>query len=76
MAHTQRVKAKAIVLVLTGHRVNHIARMTGVPKQTVSRWRGEAEGILAQSMLDEWRYLSLPELGKRMGLNGTKSRKS
>lgn len=39
MTHPIEVKAVAWAALLAGDKVNHVARRTGVPKQTISRWR-------------------------------------
>jgi len=41
MAHSKEKKAQAWALLLTGHTVAQTAEATGVPKQTVSRWKNE-----------------------------------
>ncbi len=50
MTHPAHVKARALALLLTGERVMNVSRMTGVPKQTVSRWRRDSDSILRQAM--------------------------
>ena len=42
MAHPIEVKAAAWAQLLTGDSVAHVARQTGVPKQTISRWKKQA----------------------------------
>lgn len=43
MAHPPRVKAQAMAMLMTGDAVGYVSRTLGVPKQTVSRWRVEAD---------------------------------
>jgi hypothetical protein len=42
MTHPIEVKAAAWAQLLTGDSVAHVARRTGVPKQTISRWKKQA----------------------------------
>jgi transposase-like protein len=71
MAHSHQVKAKALALLIVGNRVCHVARDIGVPKQTVSRWRAEADQILAECFLEEGQYPTLPALGRKMNFFGS-----
>jgi hypothetical protein len=43
MAHPIEVKAQAMVMLMTGDNVVYVAKQLGVPKQTVSRWKPEAD---------------------------------
>jgi transposase-like protein len=72
MTHPAEVKAMALGMILTGYRVNSIARMLHIPRQTVSRWNTHLGEILDECFQEEGKHPSLPELGRRMGLNGTK----
>lgn len=46
MAHPPAVKAQALAMLILGDRVTYVAKVTGVPKQTVSRWKPEADAFL------------------------------
>lgn len=48
MAHPVRVKAQAMVMLMTGDTVGYVSRTLGVPKQTVSRWRVDADAFLRE----------------------------
>ena len=39
MAHSDHKKARVLALLLIQERVGTVSRITGVPKQTVSRWK-------------------------------------
>lgn len=64
MAHSNEVKAYALALLMLGNRVNHVARVTNLPRQTVSRWRLEADQIIVECFRDYGDYPTLPELGR------------
>ena len=71
MAHSDETKAMAIGLLLAGSRVNEIARTLKLPRQTVSHWNGHLGEILDKAFAEDGRYPSLPEIGKKMGVNRT-----
>ena len=70
MAHPAETKALALALLILGERVNHVARRVSIPRQTVSRWNAEKDEIIDRCIQYDLR-LTLGELGKKMGLNGT-----
>lgn len=39
MAHSPRAKAQALAMLILGESVTATAAATGIPKQTISRWR-------------------------------------
>jgi len=39
MAHSERIKAQALVELMTGESPRHVAQMLGIPLTTVKRWR-------------------------------------
>lgn len=41
MAHPIRIKANALVMLLTGDSPYYVAKQTGVPLTTVKRWRNK-----------------------------------
>jgi hypothetical protein len=43
MAHPPQVKAEAMSMLMLGDNVTYVAKTLGVPKQTVSRWKPEAD---------------------------------
>jgi hypothetical protein len=69
MAHAPEVKAMALGMILTGCRVNHVAKATHIPKQTVSRWRVEADQILFECLRDNGKYPTVSELGRKLRIN-------
>lgn len=73
MAHPPETKAMALGMILTGYRVNEIARTLKVPRQTVSDWNIHLEEILDDCFQDDGRYPTLPELGRKMRMNRTES---
>lgn len=48
MAHPLRVKAQAMAMLITGDTVTYVAKVTGVPKQTISRWKVDADRLLRE----------------------------
>ena len=51
MAHSPQVKAEAMALLVAGNTVGYVAKMTGVPKQTVSRWLNrDVQAVLAEAL--------------------------
>ncbi len=46
--YTSETKAAVLAALLTGQRVNAIASEYKIPKQTVSRWNQQAQGLLSQ----------------------------
>jgi hypothetical protein len=72
MAHSVETKAMALGMILTGYRVNSIALMLNIPRQTISRWNTHLGEILDECFRTDGRYPPLPELGRRMGINRDK----
>jgi transposase-like protein len=48
MAHSEKTRREALAAVFAGRRISDVARATGVPKQTIARWRQEALAALQQ----------------------------
>lgn len=48
MAHPPHVKAQALAMLILGDRVTYVAKVTGVPKQTVIRWKPEVDAFLLE----------------------------
>lgn len=79
MAHPPHVKAAVIASLMVGDSVTEVAREHGIPKQTVSRWKPEANAYLREIVRSspELQELArtirqvLPGLSRK---NGTKKR--
>jgi hypothetical protein len=48
MAHPLNVKAQAMAMLMTGDAVVYVAKQLGIPKQTISRWKPEADSFLRE----------------------------
>ena len=79
MAHSARKKATALAMLMTGESVTATAAATGIPKQTISRWKHADLPQLLQPIaaahpeLVRWgRALRAVSLSHQ---NGTKKRK-
>jgi len=51
MAHPRATKSHACALLMAGGSVSHVAMMTGVPKQTISRWLNQDVDLLRAECL-------------------------
>jgi hypothetical protein len=48
MAHPPHVKAQALASLMVGNSVTEVAKECNVPKQTISRWRPEADAYFRE----------------------------
>jgi len=78
MAHSPRTKAQALTMLLLGNTVGYVAQQTGVPKQTISRWKqSEVPAMLRQAMASSPHLAALarsPLVRALAEQNGTKKR--
>jgi hypothetical protein len=76
MAHSPHVKAEAMVMLMTGDTVTFVSKQLGVPKQTVSRWKVDADQFFRELVRSspELRALAaaIREVLPGLGQNGTK----
>jgi hypothetical protein len=72
MAHAPEVKARALALLMLGNNVTYVAHTTGVPKQTVSRWKPEAYRLLRASLAASAEGRQLLAALRGVGWNGSK----
>lgn len=63
IAHSRQTKARVMALLMAGESVNAVARITGVPRTTVRRWRPEAHAMLQAAALTQMD----PKKGIRVG---------
>ena len=45
MAHSAHVKAQALAMLMTGEGVVYTAKTLNLPKQTISRWKPQADAL-------------------------------
>jgi hypothetical protein len=48
MAHPPYIKAQAMTKLMMGDNVTYVSRTMGIPKQTVSRWKVEADDFFQE----------------------------
>lgn len=72
MAHGNATKARVMALLMAGESVNATARMTGVPRTTVRRWRPTAHALLRDALLAG----TDPKKGIRVGGHQLRFRRS
>ena len=74
VTHPIETKARAIALLITGNSQAHVSRLTGVPKQTISRWQVDAEQFMRDCLKTHPEYQTLVESGRRLRQSGSKKR--
>jgi transposase-like protein len=77
MAHPIQVKAQAMAMLMTGDAVTYVAKRLGVPKQTVSRWKVDADQLLRECLKGHPALEGLATVRRDLqlfGQNGTKKR--
>jgi hypothetical protein len=48
MAHPAHVKAQALAMLMTGEGVVYTAKTLNLPKQTISRWKPQADALFRE----------------------------
>jgi len=65
MAHPQEVRNEILMLLDLGNSAYEIAKRTGIPRQTISRWEKEVFGVPGTSAYEHRRMLKATAKAER-----------